>query len=452
MKSLLSLSSFCPHFCKPVGILSCKVDPKIRKEGNPFEFQTTHQIYKDVMLTEYVNDARKLYSYIVSEKVKENVIYSTIKQVIIAIALAQNLKKFSHYDLHSDNIMMKTCGKDAVFLYNIGDGNQFAVPTYGSYPVIIDFGFSYVQEMNNDWLWPSMGHTNVGFMSDRFDWVADPKLFLVTVSSELKYNRGTKNAKAFRRIIKNIFSELPIDFSTGWDDEDGSTASDSVTRVLENYLEPSELFSEYECYCFDLIQSLILLPLQAQDCSNVTIEFKAFLTEFVKIEKSIGNNFYSLCVLKTIVDAAREYKDDYADPNTRARAVEAFKNMIYDTINKLVKFCRPKEVRFETMLCSLFCISKSAEGLMFKHMEKRMRKKNKEYDRMPVKSIEDILGILMYNLPDSYVYNENTMIYVFDSIAEENWSVRIRPEDLKELNETASISQGPLLWDLYKRH
>ena len=62
---------------------------------------------------------------------------------------------------------------------------QHYIPTNGHYPVIIDFGFSYINDMKDGPLWPSMAHTCVGFMSDRFDWVADPKLFLVTVSGEI---------------------------------------------------------------------------------------------------------------------------------------------------------------------------------------------------------------------------------------------------------------------------
>lgn len=458
MKSLLSLSPFCPHFCKPVGILSCKVDPKIRKEGNPFEFKTSHQIHKDVLLTEYVSNANKLYSYIKSERIEEKIVFSTIKQVLMALAIAQKQRNFSHYDLHSDNIMMKKCGKDSVFLYNLPGrtdsdqvGTQFVIPTHGSYPVIIDFGFSYVKDMDGDYMWPSMGHTSVGFMSDRFDWVADPKLFLVTVSGELKYNRGTKNSKLFRRIVRNFFSELDIEFDSGWDKNRQPSASDSVTRLLRHDLKLSHLFTEYEYYCIDLIQTLVILPLQEQSYENIKIEFTAFLTEFVKIEVAIGNDFYSLCVLKAIVDAAREYKDDYTDLSTRVQAVEAFKNTIYCVIDKLVNFCRPKNVQFEKLICAVLCLSKSMEGVLFKHMTKRMEVKQKEYDRMPVQSIEEMLGILTYNLPDSYEYNKNTMIYVFDSVSEDNWSVQIKPEHVDELNETAQISQGAMLWKWYGR-
>lgn len=448
MKSLLSISPFCPHFCKPVGILSCGMNPKIKKEGNPFEVEEKNLINRDVMLLEYIN-GYKFYDFIEDKKIQEKVIFSIIKQVIVALAIAQKHNRFSHYDLHSDNIMIKSCKKNSVFLYNLGN-DQVAIPTHGSFPVIIDFGFSYVKEMDNDWLWPSMGHTNVGFTSDRFDWVTDPKLFLVTVSSEIKNNKKTSNSKTFRRIVHNIFDKLPINFNSGWEDENRPSASDSVIKILKKHFEPSILFSKYDCHCFDLIQSLIILPLQKQDYSNINVEFKAFFNEFIKIETAVGNSLLSLCVLKEIVDSAREYRDDYSDLDTRDKAVEAFKNTVYSAIDQLIKFCFPKNVRFEVLFCAVLCLAKSLEGVMFDHMKKYMIEKNNNYNELPVSSIEEILGILMYNIQDSFEYDENTTIYIFDSVAKRNWTTQIKAVDLENINETASISQGPLLWSLYK--
>jgi hypothetical protein len=453
MRSLLDLSPYCPHFCKPVGIISCSVDPKIRKDGsNPFEVRGSHQISKDVLLLEYVSDSCKFYNYIRSDQVSEVVLYSAIKQVMMAIVVAQKEKRFSHYDLHSYNVMMKTCGKDSVFLYVLDDNNQFAVPTYGTYPMIIDFGFSYVDEMDDGYLWPSMGHTNVGFMSDRFDWVADPKLFLVTVSAELKEKRRTVSSRKFRNVVRNIFGKLTIDWESGWDDVNESGASDEVSELLKKIpanVGGSDLFERYDHYCVDLIQSLIILPLEEQDSSEIKLTFTAFMQEFVKIEKEIGNTFYSLCVLKSIVDLTRKYREDYMDITTRPQAVQAFKCDLYDEIDKLALFCKPKDVQFEKMMCSLLYTARCAEGVLFKTMQKRMRVKGREYSKMPVQSVEEIFGILQCNLPDSYVYTENTMVYVFDCMKKENRAVRVRKEDLEELNDTAPISQGSVLWELY---
>ena len=182
----------------------------------------------------------------------------------MAIAIAQRKKKFTHYDLHSYNIMMKKCNKDVVFLYVLDEENQFCIPTHGYYPVIIDFGFSYTEDMNDGPAWGSMGHTDVGFMSDRFDPIADPKLFLVTVASEMREKRKNKKSNKFRRIVKNLFGKLNIDWESGWDNAEEKSASDFVTEMLKDHSRQSNLFDNYDHHCVDIIQSLIILPLEEQ--------------------------------------------------------------------------------------------------------------------------------------------------------------------------------------------
>ena len=167
MKGLNEIAPYCPHFCKVVGTILCDVDPQCRKSGNPFNITSKYPIEKEVLLTEYVNESSKLSNYIRSKKIHENILYSAIKQVLMGIAIAQKKKQFSHYDLHSYNIMMKKCDENVVFLYVLDEDNQFCIPTHGHYPVIIDFGFSYINNLENGPAWPSMAHTDVGFMSDR---------------------------------------------------------------------------------------------------------------------------------------------------------------------------------------------------------------------------------------------------------------------------------------------
>ena len=121
MKGLNDISIYCPHFCKALGSIICKVDPRTRKSGNPFEIQlgtSAYPIEKEVLLCEYIDKSTKLYNYIRGiDKIPEEVLYSTIKQVMMAIIIAQRQKRFSHYDLHSNNVMMRKCNKDLVFLY-----------------------------------------------------------------------------------------------------------------------------------------------------------------------------------------------------------------------------------------------------------------------------------------------------------------------------------------------
>jgi len=448
MKGLNELAPYCPHFAKTIGTLLCEVDPLCRKEGNPFVIKTKHPIEKEVLLCEYIDKSYKLYNYIRSKKVSDDVIYSSIKQVLMAISIAQRKKQFSHYDLHSYNVMMKRCDKDVVFLYVLDEENQFCIPTNGYYPVIIDFGFSYSKDMNDGPVWASLGHTEVGFMSDRFDWVADPKLFLVTVASEMWEKRKNKKSEKFKRIVKNIFGKLKIDWSSGWDKDNDKSASDFVTEMLQGYNIKSNLFDNYDYLCVDIIQTLIILPLESQKYDNIQQSYTAFLEEFIKIENEIGNPFYNLYILKGIVDIAREIRVDYLNKETREHSVKWFQRCVYERINCIAKFCRPKEIQFEKMLCALFCLSKNIEGVLYDAIISRVNVKNRQYSKLPLQSVEQIYGAISSNIPCSYVFNSNTKVFVLNCVKENCEKIQITEEICEIMNDTDELCKGTVLYNL----
>ena len=454
MKGLNEISPYCPHFCKAIGTILCEVDPTATKTGNPFKITTKHPIEKEILLSEYIENSSKLYNYIRSDKISENIIYAAIKQVLMAISIAQRKKQFTHYDLHSYNIMMKKCNKDVVFLYVLDEENQFCIPTHGHYPVIIDFGFSYISDMENGPAWPSMAHTDVGFMSDRFDPIADPKLFLVTVATEMRKMRNNKKSNKFRRIVKNIFGKLKIDWESGWDTTEEKGASDYATEMLKGYSVHSNLFDKYDHYCIDLIQSLIILPLEEQKYSNIDQSYKAFLDEFIKIEHEIGNPFYNLYILKGIVDITREVRVDYLRPGkSREKAIKYFKESIYERVRCVANYCNPKGIKFEKMLCSLLCLSKNIEGVLFDVIEARMLVKETEYKKLSLQTPEQIYGAIEVNIPDKYVFNKNSCVFVMDCISEKCERLELSDDAslFNKINNTHVLSRGSLLYNLYKK-
>ena len=458
MNGLNELSPYCPHFCKVIGTVLCQVDPKSRKTGNPFEIDSatkTYPIEKEVLLVEYIENASKLYNYIKSDKIKDNVLYNIFKQVLMAITIAQNKKQFTHYDLHSYNIMMKQCDKDLVFLYVLDEQNQFCVPTFGHYPVIIDFGFSYIKDMDKGPAWASLAHTDVGFMSDRYDPIADPKLFLVSVAYEMKKNRNSSKSAKFRNVIKNIFGNLELDWESGWDNVEDKGASDFVIEMLHGYNKYSNIFDNFDHYCIDIIQSLIILPLQEQKYNDIDISYTAFLNEFVKIENEIGNPFYNIYILKGIVDIAREVRSDYIskNPNAIIEAVKFFRRGVFERINCVAKYCMPKNIHFEKMLCSLLNLAKNIEGVLYNVIGTRMKQKNKEYSRLPLQTTEQIYGAIDVNFPDKYVFNKNTTVLVMDcrDTVKNSYKLKLDPEEYNNINNTHFLSRGLFLYEIYKK-
>jgi hypothetical protein len=435
MCGLESIKDFCPHFCRAITIFESQTEPAVDAE-NPFELASKYAIEKDVLVIEYIDDSCKMYNFIRSKNIDDNVIFSIIKQTLLALQIAQQECQFTHYDLHSFNVMIKQCSKDAVFLYRVRVGGSDSepiyklhhIPTYGYFPVIIDFGFSFVGEMNDGPLWPSLAHTNVGFMSDRFDPVADAKLFLMTVSDEMKSKRGSKASKLFRNVVRNIYFPLKIDIESGWDTVEEYGASDTILMRMDSISENFEttLFSKYSHYCIDLLQSLIILPIQPGpgNTNKLDQSFSSFLKEWIKIEHEISSPFYNMFILKGLVDCAREIRSQYMSKNeseSRA-AVAAFRAQAHTVISKVAKYCAPKNVNFEVLLCSMLAFSNASESILHNVIAKTVKRKDGEYAKMPVKTTDGIFEVIDSNFPCEYEFNENTVVYFFDSKRKHSFS------------------------------
>ena len=63
--------------------------------------------------------------------------------------------------------MVGKCDENAVFIYVL-DNEYYIVPTYGFYPIIIDFGFSYSKMSNGTQMNCTLAHTKYGFIQNFF--------------------------------------------------------------------------------------------------------------------------------------------------------------------------------------------------------------------------------------------------------------------------------------------
>jgi hypothetical protein len=452
MIGLNELAPYCPHYCKSFGTIECKRNPNSKTGGNPFMLtgDVKYLIKEEMLLQEYIDKSNKFYNYIKSDRIEEDILYSTVKQILLAVAMAQKHKNFSHYDLHSLNIMMKKCNKDVVFVYVLDEDNQLCVPTLGHFPVIIDFGFSYINDMEDGPLWPTLGHTASGFTSDRYDRIVDPKLFLVTVSDEIREMRDTKKSRIFRKIVKNIFKPLTIDLEAGWDEITDIDATDDISDIIEDYAGKSNIFNKQSSHCIDLLQSLIILPMESQEHNKPKISFKSFIKEWVKIENEITNSYYNLYILKGLVDAARYVRSAYMDPETCVSAVTEFKTMVQSRIDEVSKFCAPKNLNYEKLLCSLYVLVTNMEGMYYKTLQYDMIEKEKEYDKMPIKTIEQMYAAIDSNIPTKYVYNKNTTVFLMNSIKKNTSVFKMTEPEIQKINKTHSFCRGSVIYDIYK--
>ena len=448
-KSIKRISSYCPNFVNHIGTINIDIEPD-RNEKNPFEIKSKYPIEKKVLLSQNIEHSKKLINYIRSKKIDEDVILSIIKQTLLAISIAQKKENFTHYDLHSNNIMIKRCNKDLVFLYVLDEHSQYYVPSYGYYPVIIDYGFSYAKEMEGEVLWPSLNFTNIGFSSHIYDQIADPKLFLVTVSDEFDSYKHCKTSKKFRKIIRNIYGELDIDWSSGWDTNIKKCISDHIYDYMKDISKFSHTFHNYPYYCIDILQTLIQCPIENNNKKDIDIPFSTFIYEFIKIEKEISSPFYCIYLLKCIVDIARIVKEDYVNSN-KERAVNYFKTSFLERVDSISKFCNLKDIHYEKMLCSLLCLEGPLERIIHKYTTRYTEKKEKDHRKIKYDTPEKVVGVLTMDLPDDYIFNENTKVAVVDMYHERFYIKNIDDEDIDLINSFDSISKGCELYKILKK-
>lgn len=421
MKGLNNLREYCPHFSYCLGIFTDKVSPEFRKAANPFNYGKSYAVNTDILVTEYIKDGRKFCSFIKNKRISEDIILSIVKQVLLAIMIAQKKQNFTHYDLHSNNILIRKCDPNTVFKYII-DGKTYVVPTYGYYPVIIDFGFSHSSSLEQHPIYCALAHTDIGFISTYFDKVTDSKLFLITVSDEFKKYRKSKVAKSFRKVVRRLFSPLDIDFSSGWDENQELSVSDSITRMLRKSKNTSDLFFDYNHYCADIVQALVTVPIKnnkSYDKLTMIETYNMFVHEFEKIENEIGSSFYNLYIFREIVDVVIQVKDEYINKETRENAIRLFRHSIYDIIGSVSKYSRLNTINYEKLLCGLIAFSSQLESVLYHMVNNKIKEKEKEYSKLEISSIEEI-----YNLIDKQFetpLKDNSSFHVWNTDEEKNY-------------------------------
>jgi len=453
MESLNDMSMYCPTFCKSYGLAPCiRSEKYVHGEDIFFTDHTNKSIPDEVLLIELIENTHKLSSYIKSTSISDDIIFATMKQVLLSISFAQKHCEMTHYDLHSMNILMKKCDKNLVMLYVIDEDNQLYVPTYGHYPIVIDFGFSYSNNMEDGPLWASMCHTSYGFTSNRFDWLTDAKLFLITMLDELSLFRKKSNKiKKFKKIIEGTFKELDLDWGTGWDYEDEHVnATDKLCDFISKNSKNSLIFSDYVNIAVDLMLPLIILPLEKNNSKNLKKSFDVFIKEWVKIEDELMKPSKSLYMLKQMINNAGYVRSDYMTQETRDDAVRKFKNDTFEDSKNVAKFCQFKTVDFEKLLCSLYIVSSNMENNIYKNIDNKVTSNN--YDKLKITNTDQIYGDIEYNINCPYKFTKDTKIMIMNPLSKKSNIFKLDDTQTADINKIHNICKGTLLYEYYKNN
>ena len=334
------------------------------------------------------------------ESVGIDILAASIKIILVSLYFANKEIGFTHYDLHTSNILMKRCDPDLVLVFHgPGKGNAFALPTLGYIPTIIDFGFSYVDLIDRGPMYQSLAHTNVGFVSCARDKFADAKLFLCSVSSQMMRHRKNKDVMKIRKFVKSTFKEINVDFDCGWDLNDDESIGNEALNFLHraNKKEISELFFKYDAYAVDILTSLVQLPITSgkiESESGLLSYYKIFLKQFAKFETRVQSSYSRLRILRLVVEAARSVMAKYYTKKDQNEAIVEFQTMILHGIDHIASHVRLNDINFEKMLCSLMLFGRALEGYLQKKLTKFLKNRDEVQRKLKCNSPIEIYGAL----------------------------------------------------------
>ena len=485
------VTPYCPHFVWYYGSILTSIYES--NEITPFAPRLGHMgVPKLTLFFKFMDRTRSFYSHITKKTKVDMYVFNVIKQVILALKIAQDQIGFTHYDLHPGNIMLTRCHKHQVFLYVLDEDTHFAVATKGYCPVIIDYGNSYCTQAHYNPFWSNMFQTHMGITSYRYDWLTDFRVFLLNSSSllNLTFKGRQKKIRRFRQLIKNIFTSPEIDLDSGWEEEGNrdkdSNSRDSNSRdksrdrgyyreeysgldklnhLLESKKYNQTVYGRKTNFFLEILQPLCWNPLSQTDqlqtevasrnrlhlerYSNICEVFEKFMEEWLKIEIQIQQDYFNMLLLRELVLGALELRVDYTDLYTRPKAVSEWERYLCQSCYKIAPFVNPTGINAERLLCSMFLMGNCMKGVFHDTIYLQDLKRKKRDRKLPIKSVEELYSAIETNGPCDYVYGSKTYVRVVDpSGLCDIGEFTLTKEETTEINGLHPLCRGTFLYKI----
>lgn len=367
-----------PHICRPYGIVKYKSHIDISK-GLHVDGDEEPFVYRDALLLEYVPYITDFCDF-VQLCTKDDVIINLFKQVLMCIR-AFRLIGLTHYDLHTCNILVKACSEDLVLKYIIND-TTFEVATLGYIVVIIDFGYSYIEDKDEGCLYANLRNVDHGLMPDRFMPYTDYIRFIHNFASNTKHSRSNCIQKTRRRAL-SIFHTCAWNIikKNGWE----KTRLPDLIKVLDKqvYGYHLVLFETYDW--IEALQMLIDVPLKPAKSSRAS--FDTFTAEWRKIEERVTSFNLLTYLFKYLVRTMKIFK-------SHEHFIDVVKSGFLDEFTRLVTSFLPA-LDYSLLITSIDQMSTYLGGFLCRSIQARQKELYAAYESLPFKP----------DLCDDYIWN-----------------------------------------------
>ena len=373
-----------------------------------------------------------------------NIVFSHIFQILISLEILQYKKKFTHYDLHVGNILSQKCNVNAFMLYKLRS-EYFVVPTFGFYPKIIDFGLSYSNCCENNYMTIQVNECHFGFQSSVFDKLNDVYHFLLCGFYYFE-NKG----EIFNAVYKNImdiFRYFPLLKKSGWS-ELPNNISGTIMRELKQHTsfkkDPS--VSLLDKQFLELVNNLILLPLNAdketvsfKSADNLFYEFNKFLN--VKILNQYEISYCIKVIISSIKESVKSGKSGIA-------CIQDFENNVKKELRRGIdKIIDMSEVNFQVIFDNMLEFSRVLKIRYSELMRDNEEMLKKAREKTIIKSPIDVFIYFLKKYPLSYDINNDTIFYFYDSDLSTFKIItpKFTQEQIDEINNCEKINKADII-------
>jgi len=524
---LNKLKDFCPNF---VGNLGCVELPISRtfiyintpedsdiedesgsesesSESDDEEFKKECKVFMDdkeylptsVLFLEYISP-HSFYDF--TKHADKALINSLILGILCGLSIAQKHSEFTHYDLHIDNILIKECEPEAIFVYKIED-EVFSIPTYGFYPVIIDMGMSYSSALLGGTMKTSVEHYTKGLQPTVYDKLNDMHHFLLSAMNKLEYDDdefyylSTKMMYFFRHLpvlrkkgwksLPNNILKMSMSYivkccrglTTGYKPKEAPKSKLDELRKQKIEKRNKELGIEEEVKVsqkglnelpiwVDLDKD-ILLTLSL----GISLPWKEELEEELRSSFNTEEEAISSSFIKLFVELQRLYDMEmFEDINDLFFVVRELSTLVFenwniiskntskDTLKKLFNDFKRKIVPgFRDGVCNLnwtetivnckYCLN-ILSMLYSRYVKDNVNLIDDLYKQVPIKSVNDMINFYIRNCSMRPEYSENTILYLWDADSKKNKRVLLRDkmsvEKLRDMNSLEITKKLGLLF------
>lgn len=354
-----------PHFCKTYGIVKYKSHVNIEK-GFWTEGDENHFVLRDMLLLESIPSIGSLSDFIETSR-DTNAIISLFKQILMCIRSFRAVG-LTHYDLHTENILIRKCARDVVLEYKFGE-KTFKVPTLGYIAVVIDFGYSFIRGLETFLFTQSCMYS--GHLNDRFMPYSDYVRFLYNVAYDLRNSPDVVKQNIRRKCLKPFYAaSIRINKKNGWE----KTRLPNKLDCLYGIMNKTPIFADL--VWLDILR--ILFRGRAENISSKdSIEEVVLkvMAEWSNIEERITDASLLKYLFHYLVNVIKKCR--YAEHKT-----DAVKSIFLDEFTRLVKLFLPA-VDYQSLIESIENLSLLIEEYINQAARERAAEIEKNYKFVP---------------------------------------------------------------------